>query len=64
MGTSFGDQKNYGLISLFINHVKEWKNNKNISTKTKIKWGGGGFILGIIASLIANFLFDFFQQLN
>jgi hypothetical protein len=58
MGTIFGGQKNYGFISLFINHVKEWKSDINISTKTKIIWGGGGFILGIIASLIANFIFE------
>lgn len=58
MGTEFGDQKNFGLISLIINNVKEWKDNIIIKNKTKIKWGTGGFILGIIASLIANIIYS------
>ena len=63
MGTKFGDQKNFGLISFIINNVKEWKDNINIkkTTKIKIRWGTGGFILGIITSLIADYIFNIIQ---
>lgn len=72
MDIKFGNQTTSGAESPIVNTPTMGDGNKiNITTnktkktnKTIIKWVVGGFILAIIASLIANFLFDFFQQLK